>query len=193
MIRLFRFKRVKDETGVEYHTSCCKAARKIWIQMALPFLYGMIAESMWRGVGWVCDQRPNAVIDSLKQVSRWRGSRWWHTIQTEGMRDDPQSRTRWRHKWKWHTRGHVWDKIATDWAGEDDWISKRKNKKSMVDKTEFVTFVLDSMKLSTARSKMKGKGKGKTSRLKTAKRTGAPEYYRSHTRRGPCCATVWRQ
>ena len=28
-----------------------KAARKIWIQMALPFLYEMIAESMWRGVG----------------------------------------------------------------------------------------------------------------------------------------------
>ena len=98
MVRLFRFRRGKDETGVEYHRSCCKAARKIWIQMALPFLYEMIAESMWRGVGWVCDKRPNAVIDSLKQVSRWRGSRWWHAIHTKGLKDDPQSHMRWRHK-----------------------------------------------------------------------------------------------
>ena len=39
MMRLFRFRRVKDETWVEYHTRCCKAARKIWIQMYLLFFY----------------------------------------------------------------------------------------------------------------------------------------------------------
>ena len=41
-------------------------SRKIW--MGLPFLYQIIAESMWRAMGWVCDQRPTAVIESLKQV-----------------------------------------------------------------------------------------------------------------------------
>ena len=63
MMRLFRFKRGKDETWVEYHTRCCKAARKIWIQLGLPFPSAKIAENMWRALGWVCDQRPNAVID----------------------------------------------------------------------------------------------------------------------------------
>ena len=31
MMRLFRFKRGKHETWVEFYTRCCKAARKIWI------------------------------------------------------------------------------------------------------------------------------------------------------------------
>ena len=70
MMRLFRFRRGKDETWVEYHTRCCKAARTIWIQMGLLFLYEMMAESMWRAMGWVCDQRPNAVVASLQQVFR---------------------------------------------------------------------------------------------------------------------------
>ena len=30
----------------------------------LTFLCEIIAESTWRSMGWVCDQRPNAVIDS---------------------------------------------------------------------------------------------------------------------------------
>ena len=62
MMRLFRFKRGTDETWVEFHIRCCKAARKIWIQMGLPFLNEFIAESMRRAVGWVCDQRPDAVV-----------------------------------------------------------------------------------------------------------------------------------
>ena len=70
MMRLFRFRRGKDETLVDYHTRCCKAARKIWIQMGLLLLYDLIAESMWRAMGWVCDQRPNAVVASLQQVFR---------------------------------------------------------------------------------------------------------------------------
>ena len=71
---------------------------------------------------------------------------------------DSMNLTRFKHKWKWHNRGIVWDKIATDWAGDDDWISKRKNKASVVDKTEFVTLVLDRMNLSTVHKTVKGKG-----------------------------------
>ena len=32
------------------------------------FVYEVIAESMWRPMGWVCDERANAVIDTLKIV-----------------------------------------------------------------------------------------------------------------------------
>ena len=35
MIRLFRFKRHKEETSVDFHTRTCNMARKIWIQMGL--------------------------------------------------------------------------------------------------------------------------------------------------------------
>ena len=38
MIRLFRFKRSKDEAWVAYHTRTCNIARKIWIRMVLPLL-----------------------------------------------------------------------------------------------------------------------------------------------------------
>ena len=149
MVSLFRCQRGTDETWVEFHTRCCKAARKIWIQMGLPFLYELIAENMWRAMGWVCDQRLDAVVASLKQVFRWRSSQWWHTTQTEGMRDGGT------------IEGNVWAKIATGWAGDDDWISTRKDNTSSADKTEIVTLFMNRMNLSTAHRKVKGKGKGK--------------------------------
>ena len=68
MTRLFRLKRLKDETWVEYHARTCNMARKIWVQMGLPFLCEKIAESMWRATEWVCDEKVNAVIFSLKKV-----------------------------------------------------------------------------------------------------------------------------
>ena len=176
MMRLFRFRRGKDETWVGYRTRCCKAARKIWIQMGLSFLYDIIAESMWRDMGWVCYQRPDTVVASLQQVFRWRSSQWWHTTQTEGMRDDPLNHTGWKHKWKWHNRGNVWDNMSSDWAGEEDWISKRLDKTSSADKKEFVIRILNRMNLSTVhrKVKVKEKRKGKTSWLKTVERTGGP-------------------
>ena len=67
MTRLFRLKRRKDETWVEYHARTCNMARKIWVQMGLPFLCEKIAESMWRATEWVCDEKVNAVIFSLKK------------------------------------------------------------------------------------------------------------------------------
>ena len=52
MTKLFRLKRQKEETRVEYQTRTSIMARKIWVQMKLPFLCEQIAESMWRhGVG----------------------------------------------------------------------------------------------------------------------------------------------
>ena len=89
MLRLFRFERQKEETLVDYHARACNTARKTWVQMGVPSLYEVIAGSMWRAVGWVCDERPNAVINTLKRVCRWRSTRWWQSTQARTMKADP--------------------------------------------------------------------------------------------------------
>ena len=40
--------------------------------------------------------------------------------------NDPYNHTRWKHKWRWHNRGCVWENQSTEWAGKEDWTSKRK-------------------------------------------------------------------
>ena len=35
----------------------------------------VIAESLWRPVGWVFDERPYVVVDTLKQVFGWRSTK----------------------------------------------------------------------------------------------------------------------
>ena len=59
----------------------------------------LIAESMWRAMGWACDERSNVVIDSLIKVYRWRSTSWWHSLQTEMMDCDLENLTNWKHKW----------------------------------------------------------------------------------------------
>ena len=43
----------------------------------ITFSVGKIAESMWRAMVWACNDKENAVIDSLKNVYQWRSTRWW--------------------------------------------------------------------------------------------------------------------
>ena len=71
--RLFRSKRRKDETWVEYHKRTCKMTRKMWVQMSLPFLFEKIEESMWRSMEWVSDAKVNAVIsqNSLEDKNKF--------------------------------------------------------------------------------------------------------------------------
>ena len=85
----------KNKTWADYHAR----ARKLWLRMSLPFLYEVIAESMWRAMVWVCDERSTAVIDTLKNVLRWRSTEWWQSTQAKGMKEDPCNHTRWKHKW----------------------------------------------------------------------------------------------
>ena len=33
-----------------------------------------------------------------------------------------------------HTSGNVWDKMATDWTGKEDWVREREVKSTLVDK-----------------------------------------------------------
>ena len=53
MMRLFRFKRGKDETWVEFHTRCCKAARKNGYRWADPFCMKQLLKAcgeLWDGM-----------------------------------------------------------------------------------------------------------------------------------------------
>ena len=91
----------------------------------------------------------------------------------------------------WHNQGNVWDKIATDWACGEDWISERKKRKSLADKTAFVTFALDSMKLSAVHRKVKGKGKGKQAGSRPPRKLGPADATFLHKeRRIPRCNCV---
>ena len=67
MTKSFLLERQKEGTWVEYETRTSTMARKIWVQMKLPFLFlkKKIAESVWRAMGWACNEKWNAVIFSL--------------------------------------------------------------------------------------------------------------------------------
>ena len=75
--------------------------------------------------------------------------------------------TKWRCKWRSHNR--VMSRTRSQRTGQERMIGSAKEK-SVVDKTEFVTFVLVSLKLFTALWKVKG----------------------LHTRRKSYSAIVWR-
>ena len=68
-----------------YYTRTCRIARKILVNLGSPFLSEVIAESVWRAMGWVCDQRPHAIINALKHVFKWRSTKWWQTTETIEM------------------------------------------------------------------------------------------------------------
>ena len=74
---------------------------------------------------------------------------WWQTLHKRMMKEDPEKHTRWKHKWCWHSRGNVWDKMATCWAGKKDWKVARKEQNSPEDKYKFITYILNKMKLCT--------------------------------------------
>ena len=63
------------------------------------------------------------------------------------MKEDPVNRTRWKHKYGWHNRRNMWDKMATCWAGEEDWTIARKKQNSQEEKYKFITYILNKMKL----------------------------------------------
>ena len=102
MTMLFSLKRQKEETWVEYHTRTCNMARKMWVQMDLPFLNAKIAEGMWRAMGGYAMKRRT-----------WEEYEMVAIPTNKKMKEDPENRIRWKRKWRWHNRGNVWDKIAT--------------------------------------------------------------------------------
>ena len=55
-------------------------ARAIGKRMRLPFWRELIAESIWRAMGWVSDGLENTALTTLEHVYAWRSTtRWKHT------------------------------------------------------------------------------------------------------------------
>ena len=64
------------------------------------------------------------------------------------MKEDPSNHTRWKHQWRWHNRGCVWDKIASEWAGAEDWRDNRRRRGSTWDKCRAARFTSTSQSSS---------------------------------------------
>ena len=60
---------------------------------------------MWRATEWACNEKENAVIDSLKKVYKWRSTVWWR--DTKALNETEA-------QVEGHNRGCVWDKIASE-------------------------------------------------------------------------------
>ena len=105
--------------------------------MGLPFLYEKMAESKWRAMVWVCDEKSNAVINSLKKVYKFRSTRWWQSLHTRMMKKDSENR---------HLLGR---------EGRLDDCTNNQN--SPKDKYKFITYILNKMKLPTEHRKTKKK------------------------------------
>ena len=84
---------------------------------------------------------------------------------------------------EWRNRGKVWDKMAKEWAGAEEWMRTQNVKNTLDVKYRFVIFVLDRMKLSTAHRKKKSQGIGNKVKNKTPRDSG-PADTTIHTRVG---------
>ena len=132
MGRHFLFKK-EDETWSDYYTRTCRIGR----EHGVTFVSEVIAESMWRAMGWVCDDRPNAAVDNLKHV--FQMETYEMVAVHASIRDgkEPAQPHEVETEVVWPNRGYFWDKLATEWAGKEDWMSKRKYY-AFEDKTKFV-------------------------------------------------------
>ena len=173
--RLFRVRKHKEETWVEFHTRTFHIARKIWVKMGPPFLHEKIAEGVWRAMGWVCDEQTECGDQLLIEVYKWRSTRWWHSLQTELMELVQENTQDGSTIGCGTIVGTTGDKIATEWASEEDWMRARKRKSTLEEKYYFVSFVLDRMKLSIEHGKQKSKRIGKKIKVKTLRKMGHPD------------------
>ena len=64
----------------------------------------------------VSDEKPNAVVASLKQVFKWRSSTWWHFLHTRMMKEDPATTPDVSMSGDGTILETWWDKIPTCWA-----------------------------------------------------------------------------
>ena len=79
MPRLFRFKRNKEETWVDYCTRTCNLTRKMWMQMGLFFLYEKNRRKCVtnHGMGWVCDVKTDTMTMTHSEKSHIRRMKAW--------------------------------------------------------------------------------------------------------------------
>ena len=87
----------------------------------------------------------------------------------------------------------MWDKIATRWAGKENWMRSRTKNFTLEEKYKFVTFVLSRMRQSTEHRKSKSKDIEKKIKDKTPRDLG-PQDITVHTRsEGPTVQLCGRQ
>ena len=99
-------KKVEDETWANYCTRTARVARKIWVKMRLPFLSDVIAESMWTVVGWVFDEKLNAVIEMKKDPYN-------HKVGTCGRPQEKKNDTGQKQKSMGHKKTQMVHKNST--------------------------------------------------------------------------------
>ena len=82
-------------------------------------------------MGWAFDEHSKAVINSLNKSLKVEKYETVARPADKNVERDPGNHTRWKHKCEWHNRGNVLDKIATEWAGEENWMRARKRKSTL--------------------------------------------------------------
>ena len=107
------------------------------------------------------------------------------------MKEDAENRTRWKHKREWHNRGNVWDKIATCWAGEKDWMIARKEQNSPEDNYNFIIYILNEMMLSTEHRKTEKKDEEKRLKRKARRDVGPEDTTVQPREGGPTVHNNW--
>ena len=103
--------------------------------MRLPFLNEIVAESTCRAMGL----KQNCGTDDLDTRVRMEKNEVVEGYKSSA-RVDPNDHTRWKHMSRWHNRGCVWDHIASEWSGEEEWSVKRKRCQGVEDNMDSVTF-----------------------------------------------------
>ena len=105
IIKLFRLKRQKMRRVSRIRLKRCNMVRKVWVQKNWSLLYEKIAQSMWRVMGWACDEITKAVLDSLRKVNKWQ------TPHARIMKQDPENSISWEHEWG----GTIVEMCGTRW------------------------------------------------------------------------------
>ena len=95
--------------------------------------------------------------------------------------------------WGWHNRRYVWDKVASEWAGEEEWSIDKEKYQAIEDKRDFITFHTagcQNIQLCTGR---KLGDKKRKAECEEPRIVGPPDFS-IHTREeGTSGSSVWRQ
>ena len=73
---------------------------------------------------------------------------------------------------KWHNSGCVWDNVASEWAGGEEWSKKGRKCQIVEDKRYFDTFAKQSVKHSTVHRTRIGDKKKSERKMSRTKNSG---------------------
>ena len=123
-----------------------RAARIIWKKMSFQKKIDTRKYVESHGV----DIRYRAKCCAADATRRLCSTVWRINTKVLTMMIDLNNHTIWQHRWRWHNRGCVWYKIASEWSGAVEWSEERKKCQNAVDKCDFVTLAVTSVKHSVA-------------------------------------------